>query len=122
MPSRLIKSELDLLANRNDLENRGDNTVKTLAILAGLKLSFQQYTGDSMQEIAGKLAQLSDAERSSIAKKIHPVICAMKLQLQTLAQGSARYLAENAHPCGSAGAMVLLSVDGTELTAAQAAA
>jgi hypothetical protein len=114
MPSRIIKNELDRMA-----ANAGVDDIKTMAVLAGLKLCFPFYGGDSLKQVGAKLAILGDAERKDIAKKIHPVICAMKLQMQKFDHGSQQFLAENPHPCGVAGFTVLLTQEGSEILSNQ---
>jgi hypothetical protein len=115
MPSRIIKNELDRMA-----ANAGVDDIKTMAVLAGLKLCFPFYNGDSLREVGAKLARLDDAERNNTAKKIHPVICAMTLQMQKFDHGSQQFLAENPHPCGMTGLTVLLTQDGSEIFSSQA--
>ena len=117
MPSRGIKNVLDKMA-----ANAGVNDIKTMAVLAGLKLCFSFYNGDSLREVGAKIAKLDDAERNSTAKKIHPVICAMKLQLQKLDHGKQQFLAEKPHPYGMTGSAVLLTQDGLDVVSSQASA
>jgi hypothetical protein len=117
MPSRIIKNELDRMA-----ANAGVDDIKTMAVLAGLKLCFPFYSGDSLREVGAKLAKLDDAERKNTAKKIHPVICAMKLQLQKFDHGRKQFLAENLRPCGVTGLTVLLTQDGLDVFSSQASA
>jgi hypothetical protein len=117
MPSRIIKNELDRMA-----ANAGVDDIKTMAVLAGLKLCLPFYSGDSLREVGAKLARLDDAERNNTAKKIHPVICAMKLQLQKFDHGRQQFLAENPRPCGMTGMAVLLTQDGLDVVSSQASA
>lgn len=117
MPSRIIKNELDRMA-----ANAGVDDIKTMAVLAGLKLCFPFYSGDSLREVGAKLAKLDDTERKNTAKKIHPVICAMKLQLQKFDHGRKQFLAENLRPCGMTGLTVLLTQDGLDVFSSQASA
>ncbi|MFQ3323549.1 MAG: hypothetical protein ACI90U_001372 [Pseudomonadales bacterium] len=115
MPSRIIKNELDRMA-----ANAGVDDIKTMAVLAGLKLCFPFYSGDTLKQVGAKLARLDDVERKNISKKIHPVICAMKLQMQKFDHGSQQFLAENPHPSGVAGFTVLLTQAGSEIFSSQA--
>ena len=115
MPSRIIKNELDRIA-----ANAGVDDIKTMAVLAGLKLCFPFYSGDSLREVGAKIARLDDAERNNTAKKIHPVICAMKLQLQKLDHGKKQFFAEKPHPSGMTGLAVLLNQDGLDVDSSHA--
>jgi hypothetical protein len=117
MPSRIIKNELDRMA-----VNVGVDDIKTMAVLAGLKLCLPFYGGDSLREVGAKLARLDDDERNNTAKKIHPVICAMKLQLQKFDHGRRQFLAEDARPCGMTGMAVLLTQDGLDIVCSQTSA
>jgi hypothetical protein len=115
MPSRSIKNVLDKMA-----VNAGVGEIKTMAVLAGLKLCFPFYSGDSLREVGAKIARLDDAERNNTAKKIHPVICAMKLQLQKLEHGQQQFLAEKPHPSGMTGLAVLLTQEGLDVVSSHA--
>ncbi len=114
MPSRRIKMELDLIAQNKLVQGNGSDEMKTIAILAALKLCYATYTGDSLAVVSSKLAKCSSAQRVSIAKTIHPLLCAMTMQQRSNGAGVVEYLAQPPHTCGTAGKVLVLACDGSD--------
>ena len=106
MNSRRIQQTLEDLSSQ-----KVASSDRQMAVIAALKLLRTEYQGLSVKQVGEELTDLSERERSDLARKLHPVLCSLRLQKWMKESGGQQYLAESTGPRGALVRRVLLDDD-----------
>lgn len=110
MNSRRIQQTLLELSSQ-----KGASTDRHMAVIAALKLLRAEYQGQSVKQVCDTLVDLPQSELNGLARRLHPVLCSLRLQKWLKASGRQQYLAESPGPRGALVRQVLLDDDSIEL-------
>jgi hypothetical protein len=110
MNSRRIHQTLLDLANQKVV-----STDRHMAVLAALKMLQSDYQGVGVKQICDDLSNRPNLELEALARRIHPVLCSLRLQKWLKDSGQQQYMAESAGPRGALVRRILLDDDATEL-------
>ncbi len=110
MNSRRIHQTLLDLASQ-----RAITTDRHMAVIAALKMLQVDYQGVGVKQICDDLSGRPELELEALARRIHPVLCSLRLQKWLQDSGRQQYMAESAGPRGTLVRRILLDDDATEL-------
>ena len=90
---------------------------RQMTVLAALKLMLPNYRDAGTADIASDLRAKSDKELEVLARRLHPVLCSLKLEKWLGVSGQCHYLAQSAVPSGGEAQRVLLDCAAREIVA-----
>lgn len=110
MNSRRIHQTLLDLASQKAV-----TTDRHMAVVAALKMLQADYQGVAVKQICDDLDSRPEPELEALARRIHPVLCSLRLQKWLKDSGQQQFMAESAGPRGTLVRRILLDDDATEL-------